>query len=398
MHTFLFVLLGSGIFAVTLPLVLELAVLTAAFLLVRGQRQATSAAANLGLAIVVPAHNEELLIGRTIESLRASDAASRKTLPARILVIAHNCSDQTAEQAARAGAEVLVYDDPEARGKGFALRHGFDRVFSDGAGAALVVDADSTVSVNLVGKVYDALSAGSEVVQCRYEMTCPGKSAKGQLAALAFRGFNLVRPAGRAKIGFSAGILGNGFAISKEVFSAVPYQALSLVEDLEYHIHLVVAGKRVEFLQEAQVSSGLPTSKAGHATQRSRWEGGRFHAARHWLGPLAERIMRGQLRVTEPFLDLAGLPLAYGAAFLFVALLLPLPWLRVYAAVAFGVIAIHVLTAAWAGENFWGDLRVLGMAPAYVFWKLRLVPHLLRGSSSRSTWVRTERAPAVREL
>jgi cellulose synthase/poly-beta-1,6-N-acetylglucosamine synthase-like glycosyltransferase len=126
-------LLGAMLIAITLPLVLELTLVTAANLLPdRGPIQERSAvlisdpaqavAPRLRLAVIVPAHNEELLVARSVLSLLAAATDSTS-----ILVVAHNCTDKTAEHARAAGAEVLVYDDPAAKGKGFALRHGFDR-------------------------------------------------------------------------------------------------------------------------------------------------------------------------------------------------------------------------------------------------------------------------------
>ncbi len=393
MTLYLLVALAAGLMAVTLPVTVELAVLTAAYFLPKRKPRRTPPPADIDLAVIVPAHNEELLIARSVESLRAAAGESS----ARVIVVAHNCSDQTAGRAAEAGAEVLIYNDGNARGKGFALRFGFEQVFAQGADAALVVDADSTVSQNLIDVVRGALGRGSDAVQCRYEMSSSGGRERGGLAALALRGFNLIRPAGRNRLGLSAGILGNGFAIRRAVFSQIPYRALSVVEDLEYHLHLVLAGKRVEFLDQAKVSAELPDSSAGEATQRSRWEGGRFGTARQWLWPLAKQVLRGRLRLVEPLADLAGLPIAYAAFLLLIALLLPFEWLRVYAAAALAVVAFHVVTAAWAGDNFLGEVRLLLTAPAYILWKLRLVPSLLRGSSAGAAWVRTERVPAARK-
>jgi cellulose synthase/poly-beta-1,6-N-acetylglucosamine synthase-like glycosyltransferase len=394
MTTFLFAAVGVALIVVTLPVTLELAVVTAASFLPKRKVKSSTDAVELDLAVIVPAHNEELLIARSVRSLLASAGRNRT----RVMVIAHNCSDETAERAAEAGAEVLVYDDPGARGKGFALRQGFEQVFSQGAGAALVIDADSVVSANLVGVVREAFSRGASVVQCRYEMESSSGRTNARLAALALRGFNLIRPTGRDSLGLSCGILGNGFAIQKSVFVKTPYRALSIVEDLEYHLHLVMAGHRVHFLNQAMVLAELPPSPAGETTQRSRWEGGRFLAARRWVGPLLKQVVRGRLRLLEPLLDLCGLPLAYAALALLLALLLPFEWLRIYSAVALAILGLHVLAAAWAGRQFWSDVRLLCMAPAYILWKLRILPRLLRSSSAGAAWVRTEREPLARKL
>jgi cellulose synthase/poly-beta-1,6-N-acetylglucosamine synthase-like glycosyltransferase len=255
----------------------------------------------------------------------------------------------------------------------------------------MVVDADSIVSANAIPAVQHAFAAGARVVQCRYEMLSTTEKSSTRLAALAFRGFNVVRPRGRERLGFSAGILGNGFAILRPVLEAIPYDAFSVVEDLEYHLHLVMAGERVRFLDHALVSADFPESKAGESVQRSRWEGGRLLTARTWALPIAARVLRGRLRLLEPLCDLTGLPLAYGVFALLLALLPPLTWLRWYASLSLGIVAGHVLAAAWAGPDFFGTLRLLAVAPFYILRKLTMIPGVVRGSSAKAAWVRTER-------
>jgi len=85
------------------------------------------------------------------------------------------------------------------------------------------------------------------------------------------------------------------------------------------------------------------------------------------------------------------LPMAYGAFVLLLALCLPLAWLRWYAAFSLGIVLAHVLTAAWAGPEFFKTLQLLVLAPVYIVRKLWMIPGVLRGSSAKATWVRTER-------
>jgi cellulose synthase/poly-beta-1,6-N-acetylglucosamine synthase-like glycosyltransferase len=338
------------------------------------------------LAIIVPAHNEELLVARCVASLRAS-----ATTTTQIFVVAHNCSDTTAARARAAGAEVLEYNDPEARGKGFALRHGFEHTLAVDSDAVMVVDADSTVSPNTVAAVQSAFAHGARVIQCRYEMFSTTDRSSTRLAALAFRGFNVVRPRGRERLGLSAGILGNGFAIVRPVLEAIPYDAFSVVEDLEYHLHLVMAGERVRYLEYALVSADFPESWARESVQRSRWEGGRLHTARTWALPILSKIFRGHPRLLEPLCDLTGAPLAFGAFLLLLALAIPLAWVRWYAGISFAILIAHVLVAAWAGPDFIGSLKLLALAPLYILRKILMIPGVLRGASAKAAWVRTER-------
>ena len=153
------VFLAVLLFVATLPLVLELLIVTSALLLPRRKNRVLQPQEISRLTVVVPAHNEELLIARCVASLRASANGL-----ARILVVAHNCTDATARLAEAAGAEVLVYSDPDAKGKGQALRHGLQAAIGDGAEAVAIVDADSTVSANFINVVLQALSEGCDAV------------------------------------------------------------------------------------------------------------------------------------------------------------------------------------------------------------------------------------------
>src|SRR5271170_4014572 len=336
MTTFTLHFVGIVLTVATLPLVLELALLTGASFWPRRKFWPSLPPSPIRLGVLVPAHNEALLIERCVKSLLAS-AADTET---EIIVVAHNCSDQTAHFATEAGARVETYDAPDATGKGFALLHGFELMLSHGMDAILVIDADSEVSPNLIDVVRGGLATGVEIVQCRYEMNSSSKRPMTRLTALAFRGFNLIRAAGRDRLGISAGILGNGFAVSRTVLIEHPYLALSVVEDLEYHLRLVLAGKRVRFLAEAIVSSSLPCSIEGEVTQRARWEGGRAGVVRIWLAPLLNQLLRGRLRLLEPIVGLVSLPIGYAAFLLLLDLWVPLAWSRVYSGFAISVILV----------------------------------------------------------
>lgn len=379
------VAVGAILTFMTLPLILELLLVTSSFLYLP-KRRPCDVGKVPRLTVVIPAHNEETSIYDCVESLRDS---ARGT--ARILVVAHNCSDATVERASLAGAELLVYDDIGARGKGYALRIGFSRAIDEGAEAVLVVDADSVVSANLVPEVLRCLSEGASAVQCRYEMLCADQASRGRIATLAFRAFTYIRSAGRDRLGLSAGISGNGFALTARLLKIVPYDALSVVEDLEYHIHAVIAGERVRFIESAVVSSYFPSSTSGESSQQSRWQGGRLRVARKWLLPMIRGIVQGKIRLIEPALDLAGLPMALGTTVLLAELLLPIRWAQLYAVASLCIIAGHVMVAAWAGPDFSGTLRLLATTPFYIAWKIRLIPKFLKSASSGAAWIRTDR-------
>jgi cellulose synthase/poly-beta-1,6-N-acetylglucosamine synthase-like glycosyltransferase len=371
--------------ALTLPLLLELLVLTTASLF-PGSRKRSDASKLRKVAIVVPAHNEGVLVERCVLSL-----APQLGDMGALLVIAHNCEDDTAERAARAGADVLTLDDPAQRGKACALRFGFAHALSRGAEAVIVVDADSIVSRDFVQNLQFALSTSVHAVQCRYRVLPAVGDDRPTLTGIAFQGFNLVRPRGRDRLGLSAGIFGNGFGMRSEVLENVPYRADSVVEDLEYHIQLVAAGVKVQFMENATVYGEMPQGKAGSQTQRARWEGGRMLMVRAYLHRLPLEILKGRWRLIEPLLDLLSLPIAMAVLTLLFALAVPVPWLFWYAVTGLVIVAYHFLIAVKAGPGFWRGLRVLALTPQYILWKLLLLPRIVLNSRRDASWVRTQR-------
>ena len=71
------------------------------------------------VAVLVPAHNEATLIASTLASIRPQLREGDQ-----LLVVADNCTDQTANLARAAGAHVVERQDQQRRGKGYALDFG----------------------------------------------------------------------------------------------------------------------------------------------------------------------------------------------------------------------------------------------------------------------------------
>ncbi len=376
---------GVALLLLSCPLLVELSMLTLASLLPARSRR-RSEETLVRLAVIVPAHNEEQLIERCVQSLQAFQPPG-----VNLYVVAHNCEDRTAAIAAARGAEVLVVKDPAQLGKACALRHGFAHALAGGADAVVVVDADSVVSKSFLLNMQAALSESDLAVQCVYRVLPARGKKRHSLTSIAFQGFNLVRPAGRERLGLSVGIFGNGFGLRREALERVPYQANSVVEDLEYHIGLVTAGLRVRMVEDATVFGEMPQEDSGSKTQRARWEGGRLLMMRMFPAPLLGGILRGKFRLFEPLLDVLSLPLAMEVQCLILLLLLPSPWFRWYAVAGLLVLGLHFLAAVKAGKDFWGGVAVLLLVPRYILWKLLLLPKILLASRRSADWVRTHR-------
>lgn len=380
---------GTALALLTLPGTIELTMLTIGGLLPYRRRAVAAYAKPFRLGVVIPAHNEQLHIGRAVASVRA---ARRAGVDLTVVVIADNCEDATADTAARAGARVMVRRNDTERGKGYALDYAFRALLPEGLDAFAVVDADSEVAANFIEETAAMFRAGADAVQCRYLVRNARQSMRTRLMNIALFGFNVLRPRGRERWGLSAGIYGNGFAISTATLRAVPYSATSVVEDLEYHLSLTRAGRKVRFADATAVWGDMPAAGAGVKTQRTRWEGGRFRMIAEHVPHLIPEILRGKFALLEPCLDLVLLPLAFHVTLLLLALPTPFAPARIVALAGLGMVAAHLFAAIGLSGGGPGDFAALLAAPFYIVWKILLLPRLLRNARSGAAWVRTERA------
>ncbi len=347
--------------------------------------------------VIVPAHNEAGGIARTVANLRQLDWPAGRS---RVVVIADNCTDDTARVAREAGATVIERHDLQHRGKGYALAHIFHWSRADAkADAVVVVDADSEASANLLQSFAARLELGSHALQAHYGVLNPSASWRTRLMAIALGAIHRLRSRARERLGLSCGIRGNGWCVTHALLDEIPYQAYSLTEDVEFGIDLGLAGYRVAYCDEAYVNGEMVSTEGAARSQRQRWESGRLRLIRGKVPTLLRRAVVGPSRVClDLALDLLILPLSYivlsVAALLAVAMALELtnhaasnlPLLGV-ACVDCAAVAAYVCRG-WAlsgigMEGFWDLLRV----PGFIFWKLLL---LVSGPKT-STWVRTKR-------
>jgi len=263
--------------------------------------------------VVIPAHNEELLIGRCLATLRNQTYPSDRY---GILVVADNCTDHTASVAARAGASVLERVDPTRRGKGWALQFAIDTLLArpDAPRAVIIVDADGECDARLVETLTGVMNAGARVVQADDALD-GGGSSRATLRAAAFTLVNRVRPQGRAVFGLPCSLQGSGMLFSRGVLEAFPWNAFSAIEDMEYGLRLREAGVGVVYTSGTRILHSAPSTAAASDVQQERWVGGKF-ALMRTHGPRLVRAAFRQRRaaLVDAVIELAMPPLALAAA------------------------------------------------------------------------------------
>lgn len=341
------------------------------------------------IAIIVPAHDEAAGIEATVTTLR--NAAPGGT---RLVVVADNCGDATAALARSAGAEVIERDEPQRRGKGFALAFARDRLAADPPGVAIVVDADCSISGGGMARLAAAAQASGRPVQSAYMMRPrPDLGTLVGLSGLAFLMRNLVRQRGLARLGAPALLTGSGMAFRWDVFASAPLATADMVEDLSLGIALARIGQPPLFLPDTATWSE-PAARHATMAQRTRWEHGFLRTARRAALPLlAERqwplIWLGLHLLVPP---LALLVVADGATLLLLFALAragstALPFIVLMSVLTAAVLLLGISWARFGRAQISGGSLLL--IPFYILWKMPIYLGALLRPERR--WIRTKR-------
>ncbi len=351
------------------------------------------------IAVVMPAHNEGRGLRPTLMQAMAQLGPQD-----RILVVADNCTDDTAAQAREFDVTVVERTHATERGKGFALdfgvRHLEALAIQEGHApdVVIILDADCELGPRLLTRIASVAHATGRPVQATYLMQAANEGLKARIAEFAMRVKNLVRPRGMHQLGLPCGLYGTGMAFPWAVAVQAPLASGHLAEDMQLGVRLAQLGAPPLLCEDALVTSVFAKSQEGEASQRTRWEHGHL-AMLVGEGPrLLWRSMRpgrgGQLlqvldMLVPPLTLLALLQVGWLMVTLLLALLLG--W---WAPLVLAVLSVLMLAGAIViAQQRWADdilsLSELAGAPLLLLAK---IPLYLRFVFKRQVeWVRTKR-------
>lgn len=344
--------------------------------------------------VVMPAHDEEAVIAGTVASLM-----SQMPSTGRLLVVADNCSDDTARIAAGAGADVIIREDPTRRGKGYALDHGIRSLASDPPQVVIVLDADCEVALGTLEILARRCVATGRPVQARDVMLAPPfPSSSDKVSLLAWTVKNLVRPLGSMHLGLPCQLMGTGMGLPYELIIKLDLATGHLAEDQKIGAELALARTPPQFCPDAQVVSQFPQCETGKRQQRTRWEHGHLAIIGEFFLPMMRQaIARRSLHLFAFTLDLCIPPLTLLAMSLMLMEVIGVAWWAASGAsgpllVSSCVLAGFVGAIAAAWWRFGQDIiswRELASGPAYCLAK---IPSYVRFFIHRRIdWVRTGR-------
>jgi cellulose synthase/poly-beta-1,6-N-acetylglucosamine synthase-like glycosyltransferase len=350
------------------------------------------------VAVLVPAHNESKGLLPTLADIR------RELYPGdRLLVVADNCSDDTAAVASTGGAEVIERNDGTKLGKGYALDWGLRHLDSNPPEVVIFIDADCRLADHAIHRLIQTCAQETRPVQALYLMKAPEQSPiNHQVAEFAWRVKNWLRPLGLGVLGLPCQLAGTGMAFPWELIRRADLASGWIVEDLKLGLELALAGHPPLFCPSAVVTSRFASSVKGAAIQRSRWEYGHINT----ILKIAPRLLLNGIAgcrwdLVALTFDLVVPPLSLLA--MLVGGTLALSGLAAFIGVSSAALAVStaslmafaaVIALAWI--NYGRDVLPVGaiiLIIPYVLGKLGLYREIVSGKAD-ARWVRTDRTNA----
>jgi len=264
-------------------------------------------------AMLVAAHNEEVVIGNIIESLKSIDYPKELF---DIMIIADNCEDKTVS-IAKQYDDIMVFERniPDKKGKGFALEWMFERIFKMNRkyDAICIFDADNLISKNFLIEMNYKLVNGYKVVQGYIDSKNPHDSWITESYSISFWSANRLFQLGRSNLGLSNQIGGTGFCMDTEVLKNLGWGATCLTEDLEFTCKLVLNGQKVGWAHNAIVYDEKPLTLKQSWHQRKRWMQGFSDVSSRFFLKLLKKAFKERdfvafdcaLYTTQPFFTVA---------------------------------------------------------------------------------------------
>lgn len=344
--------------------------------------------------ILVPAHNEAENIQSTIDALLAQVSQAHQ-----IVVIADNCTDQTAAIAHSCGVSVLERNDASYRGKGYALDFAMQRFQAHPPDVVIIIDADCRVTPGTVGRLAQKALQQQCPIQATYLMEVGEEGGMtDRISTFAIKVRNLVRSVGITQLGYPCILAGSGMAFPWDILQQVSLAGSKCVDDMQLTIDLAIAGHSPTYTTAGRVTGRLMQNQAAQS-QRSRWEHGHLEVI---LTQVPKLIWEGwrqkRFDLVMLALDLSVPPLSllvllwlftFSLSGLFWGLGLA-SWLPLMVLALAGSLLSLALGAAWVkvGQQ---DLPIstLLSIPVYLLWKLPIYFKFFVQPQTR--WLKTER-------
>lgn len=232
------------------------------------------------VSVLIPAHHEELVIERTLDTLFASDFPKDQI---EVIVIDDGSSDRTPEileRLAKRHVRLRILRIPPGqggKGKAAALNRGLELARHE---LIAVYDADNQpepASLRYLASqfVIDPTLGGA---LGKFRTQNRNKNRLTRFINIEGLSFQWIVQAGRWKLLNIATLPGTNFIVRRQVLEEVGrWDEEALTEDAELSLRILEAGYRIKFVPYAVTWEQEPEDLATWFRQRTRWARGSFY-------------------------------------------------------------------------------------------------------------------------
>ncbi len=320
------------------------------------------------LCVIIPAHDEEDVIGETVRRL-----FERQTYPKELFdvyVVAHNCTDRTAEVARAAGATVFELNDPDPRHHivSYALKHGYERILETGIDYAFSIrlDADNHVNDEFFSLMNDAYSAGVQIARPYESALNMTQNQFTRACGLYYTFDSRFSSRVRERLHIDAHVNGPGSMTDMAIIKKLGgYDTVSITEDTEFCFKRMMDGYRCHFVEDAVVYEDLPSSMRDTMNRNKRIASGNVRLLGKYTFPMIFHTFK-QLRFG--FIEQL---LTYDFMFICFLLCTWIPGYYIYACLYLGLNGLFTTEAAAlfgvTGPGLWQLLIIIGICVGVLF-------------------------------
>ncbi|WP_048602099.1 glycosyltransferase family 2 protein [Rubeoparvulum massiliense] len=265
------------------------------------------------VVVVVPAHNEEKVIERMIESVKKAMATTPE-IAVRLIIGADRCTDGTVEMARR--QQVEVYERVTGLpGKQHLLKEIFTELLAEyGANPEILVtvlDADNRIESNYFAQLVYSLGQNEVVQGYIATLNCTDNLQTRWYATnyhFMLRSFYW----GRERWNRSSVLGGTGWGIRLSILERVPFAVSSVSDDLEYSAMLRVEGIRISYNPKLICYDEKPQGIRTGIRQRLRWARGQWQVFFRYFHRLIRKDFEFSMYLAIPFATvLSIIPIFY---------------------------------------------------------------------------------------
>ena len=229
-------------------------------------------------AILIPARNEEAVIGNLLNSIKRQDYPSDLLT---VFVVADNCTDNTAEIAKEHGAICYERFNNRDRTKGFALQFLFENIEKDygieSFEGYFIFDSDNLLNKDYVSRMNDAFDSGQKIITSYRNTKNFDENWVASTYALHWLRSIRFRHRARSVLRLATNIQGTGFLFANELVKD-GWHYTSLTEDRAFTADAVAKGYEITYQDAAMFYDEQPTSLKIALRQRTRWSKGHLMA------------------------------------------------------------------------------------------------------------------------